>query len=93
MTNNNEKGHKGFVKGKAPWNKGISYKNTDRAKQSKSRITKGTFIYNNGEVEIRLRLGQEIPEGFVKGRLISEERHKELSERYKEINKRRWKNV
>lgn len=91
MSYNNIEGHKGFVKGMAPWNKGKKFTNSDRGKQNKSNICKDTFIYNNGEVEIRLRIGEEIPEGFVKGRIITEERHKQLSEMYKKINEEKWR--
>lgn len=91
---NTQKGKKGFVKGASPWNKGkkMPYEITDMARQNKSNICRNTVIYNNGEREIRLLYGEEIPEGFVKGRLISDEGRKNLSESYTRINEIRWGN-
>lgn len=58
--------------------------------QKRSKINKEKRVYNNGERNIFLRIGQEIPEGFVEGVLITEADRQSRSERMKKINKEKW---
>lgn len=65
---------------------------SDQALQDRSKINKDKIVYNNGEHNVFLHIGEEIPEGYVEGRYVSEEEHEKLSNIYKEINDRRWHN-
>ena len=58
--------------------------------QKRSKINKDKKVYNNGERNIFLRIGQEIPEGFVEGVLITEPDRQSRSERMKKINEEKW---
>lgn len=58
--------------------------------QKRSKINKDKKVYNNGERNIFLRIGQEIPEGFVEGVLITESDRRSRSERMKKINEEKW---
>ena len=48
--------------------------------------------YNNGEKEILLRVGEEIPEGFVPGRcyVVSEYQKERMREGTKKYLEKRW---
>ena len=59
--------------------------------QKRSKINKDKKVYNNGERNIFLRIGQEIPEGFVEGVLITELDRQGRSERMKKVNEEKWK--
>lgn len=59
--------------------------------QKRSKINKDKKVYNNGERNIFLMIGQEIPEGFVEGVLITESDRQSRSERMKKINEEKWK--
>lgn len=58
--------------------------------QKRSKINKDKKVYNNGERNVFLRIGQEIPEGFVEGVLITESDRQGRSERMKKVNKEKW---
>ena len=58
--------------------------------QKRSKINKEKKVYNNGERNIFLMIGQEIPEGFVEGVLITESDRQSRSERMKKINEEKW---
>lgn len=58
--------------------------------QKRSKINKDKKVYNNGERNIFLRIGQVIPEGFVEGVLITEPDRQGRSERMKKVNKEKW---
>ena len=58
--------------------------------QKRSKINKEKKVYNNGERNIFLMIGQEIPEGFVEGVLITESDRQSRSERMKKLNKEKW---
>ena len=58
--------------------------------QKRSKINKDKKVYNNGERNIFLMIGQEIPEGFVEGVLITESDRQSRSERMKKINEEKW---
>lgn len=58
--------------------------------QKRSKINKDKKVYNNGERNIFLRIGQEIPEGFVEGVLITESDRQSRSERMKKLNEEKW---
>ena len=58
--------------------------------QKRSKINKDKKVYNNGERNIFLRIGQVIPEGFVEGVLITELDRQGRSERMKKVNKEKW---
>ena len=58
--------------------------------QKRSKINKDKKVYNNGERNIFLMIGQEIPEGFVEGVLITDSDRQSRSERMKKINKEKW---
>lgn len=51
-------------KGRNAWNKGITC--SKEVKEKLSKVTKGTYWYNNGQINVRAR---ECPDGFVRGRL------------------------
>ena len=59
--------------------------------QKRSKINKDKKVYSNGERNIFLMIGQEIPEGFVEGVLITESDRQSRSERMKKINEEKWK--
>ena len=61
-------------------------RNSPEAKLKMHNKGVGSIRYNNGKQNISLHIGEEIPEGFVKGMFLSEEEHKARSERYKKIN-------
>ena len=63
---------------------------TEQGLQNRSRINKEKKVYNNGERNIFLMIGQEIPEGFVEGVLITESDRQSRSERMKKINEKKW---
>lgn len=63
---------------------------SDQALQDRSSINKGKIVYNNGERNIFLMIGQEIPEGFVEGVLITEEDRQGRRERMNKINDEKW---
>ena len=86
------KGKKGFIKGAAPWSKGLKmpYEITDQNRQNKSLINKGKTIFNNGKRNIFLMFGEDIPDGFVRGMLITDEDRSRRSERMRKINQERW---
>ena len=58
--------------------------------QKRSKINKEKKVYNNGERNIFLRIGQEIPEGFVEGFLISDEDREKRHNRMVELNEKKW---
>lgn len=58
--------------------------------QKRSKINKDKKVYNNGERNIFLMIGQEIPEGFVEGVLITDSDRQSRSERMKKLNKEKW---
>lgn len=58
--------------------------------QKRSKINKDKKVYNNGERNVFLMIGQEIPEGFVEGVLITESDRQSRSERMKKLNKEKW---
>lgn len=58
--------------------------------QKRSKINKDKKVYNNGERNIFLMIGQEIPEGFVEGVLITESDRQSRSERMKKLNEEKW---
>ena len=58
--------------------------------QKRSKINKEKKVYNNGERNIFLRIGQEIPEGFVEGFLISDEDREKRHNRMVELNEKNW---
>lgn len=58
--------------------------------QKRSKINKDKKVYNNGEGNIFLMIGQEIPEGFVEGVLITESDRQSRSERMKKVNEEKW---
>ena len=60
---------------------------SEESLQKRSKINKDKKVYNNGERNIFLRIGQEIPEGFVEGVLITESDRQSRSERMKKLNK------
>lgn len=56
------------------WKKGRLYRKINHRNATISmnkKYHKNTQWYNNGEVEIIILLGADIPEGFIKGRLKS----------------------
>ena len=59
--------------------------------QKRSKINKDKKVYNNGERNVFLRIGQEIPEGFVEGVLITDVDRQGRSERMKKVNEEKWK--
>ena len=59
--------------------------------QKRSKINKDKKVYNNGERNVFLMIGQEIPEGFVEGVLITESDRQSRSERMKKLNEEKWK--
>ena len=63
---------------------------TEQGLQNRSRINKEKKVYNNGERNIFLRIGQEIPEGFVEGFLISDEDREKRHNRMVELNEKKW---
>ena len=63
---------------------------SEESLQKRSKINKDKKVYNNGERNIFLRIGQEIPEGFVEGVLITDSDRQSRSERMKKINKEKW---
>lgn len=63
---------------------------SEEALQKRSKINKDKKVYNNGERNIFLMIGQEIPEGFVEGVLITESDRLSRSERMKKVNKEKW---
>ena len=63
---------------------------SEESLQKRSKINKDKKVYNNGERNIFLRIGQEIPEGFVEGVLITESDRQSRSERMKKVNKEKW---
>lgn len=63
---------------------------SEEALQKRSKINKDKKVYNNGERNIFLMIGQEIPEGFVEGVLITDSDRQSRSERMKKINKEKW---
>lgn len=63
---------------------------SEESLQKRSKINKDKKIYNNGERNIFLMIGQEIPEGFVEGVLITESDRQSRSERMKKLNKEKW---
>lgn len=58
--------------------------------QKRSKINKDKKVYNNGERNIFLMIGQEIPEGFVEGFLITEEERERRHNRMVNLNKEKW---
>lgn len=58
--------------------------------QKRSKINKDKKVYNNGERNIFLRIGQVIPEGFVEGVLITDSDRQGRSERMKKVNEEKW---
>lgn len=65
---------------------------SEQALQDRTKINKDKIVYNNGERNIFLMIGQEVPEGFTRGVYITEEEKKRRSDRMKELNKKRWDN-
>lgn len=63
---------------------------SEESLQKRSKINKDKKVYNNGERNIFLMIGQEIPEGFVEGVLITESDRQSRSERMKKINEEKW---
>lgn len=63
---------------------------SEESLQKRSKINKDKKVYNNGERNIFLRIGQVIPEGFVEGVLITELDRQGRSERMKKVNKEKW---
>lgn len=63
---------------------------SEESLQKRSKINKDKKVYNNGERNIFLRIGQVIPEGFVEGVLITDSDRQSRSERMKKINKEKW---
>ena len=63
---------------------------SEESLQKRSKINKDKKVYNNGERNIFLMIGQEIPEGFVEGVLITDSDRQSRSERMKKINKEKW---
>lgn len=63
---------------------------SEESLQKRSKINKDKKVYNNGERNIFLMIGQEIPEGFVEGVLITESDRQSRSERMKKLNKEKW---
>ena len=59
--------------------------------QKRSKINKDKKVYNNGERNVFLMIGQEIPDGFVEGVLITESDRQSRSERMKRFNEEKWK--
>ena len=59
--------------------------------QKRSKINKDKKVYNNGERNVFLMIGQEIPDGFVEGVLITESDRQSRSERMKKLNEEKWK--
>lgn len=68
--------------------KNISF--SEQGLQNRSNINKDKKIYNNGKTNIFLRIGQEIPEGFVEGFLITEEDREKRHNRMVNLNKEKW---
>lgn len=58
--------------------------------QKRFKINKDKKVYNNGERNIFLMIGQEVPDGFVEGVLITESDRQSRSERMKKLNKEKW---
>ena len=79
------------LKGRIPGNK-KGKKLSPESLQLFSNVAKDRVWYNNGEKEIQLLIGEEIPEGFVKGRLKSfitdYQREKARETCYKNLSKR-----
>lgn len=63
---------------------------SEESLQKRSKINKDKKVYNNGERNIFLMIGQEIPEGFVEGVLITGSDRQSRSERMKKINEEKW---
>ena len=63
---------------------------SEESLQKRSKINKDKKVYNNGERNIFLMIGQEIPEGFVEGVLITDSDRQSRSERMKKLNKEKW---
>lgn len=63
---------------------------SEESLQKRSKINKDKKVYNNGERNIFLMIGQEIPEGFVEGVLITDSDRQSRSERMKKINEEKW---
>lgn len=63
---------------------------SEESLQKRSKINKDKKVYNNGERNVFLMIGQEIPEGFVEGVLITESDRQSRSERMKKLNKEKW---
>lgn len=63
---------------------------SEQGLQNRSNINKGKKIYNNGERNIFLMIGQEIPEGYVEGFLISDEERERRHNQMVELNEKKW---
>lgn len=63
---------------------------TEESLQLRTGINKDKIVYNNGERNIFLRIGEEVPEGFVKGKIFTKEGRRKISDTFKQINERRW---
>lgn len=68
----------------------LGYHHSESTLQLKSKINKGKVVYSNGERNIFLMIGQEIPEGFVKGVCITQEDMEGRRQRMKELNRKKW---
>ena len=68
----------------------LGFKLSDETKQRISNARKDKVWYNNGERIIPLRIGQEIPKGFVKGIVRTEEERARRSARCRARNLKRW---
>lgn len=58
--------------------KGRHWKWSEESKQKRSNERKGLLWFTDGEKNILLRLGEEIPEGFYKGFTKDSEKCKEV---------------
>lgn len=63
---------------------------SEQGLQNRVNINKDKKVYNNGERNIYLMIGQEIPEGFVEGFLISDEDRERRHNQMVELNKKKW---
>jgi hypothetical protein len=63
---------------------------SEQGLQNKSNINKDKKIYNNGERNVFLRIGQEIPDGFVEGFLITKEDRERRHNQMVKLNNEKW---
>jgi hypothetical protein len=69
------------------YNRGLYSEHSDRHRQHNSEYKKDTVFYNNGKVNILLRIGAIVPDGFVRGMLIDEKTREKRKNSALELSK------